>query len=157
MSIYVSDFSLTSGGSGRATRHGLLLRLRRSEAYASVTFETAPVRHVLGVGAGRRHDADCQGTRPVPGQSPVLTRAAFGRVPTGSYSSAGQLSDTWRGPGGSCRVPCGIPTGSCRVFEPRPVYGQYESLMIELCREHHCDFKSFLRMEPQMFETYYNV
>ncbi|KAI8481366.1 hypothetical protein Bbelb_409300 [Branchiostoma belcheri] len=33
----------------------------------------------------------------------------------------------------------------------RPVYGQYESMMIEQCREHHCDFKSFLRMEPQMF------
>ncbi|KAI8486420.1 hypothetical protein Bbelb_359190 [Branchiostoma belcheri] len=44
-------------------------------------------------------------TRPVPGQSPVLTRAACGRVPTGSYSSAGQLSGPWR-------VPGGIPTGS---------------------------------------------
>ncbi|KAI8493054.1 hypothetical protein Bbelb_290580 [Branchiostoma belcheri] len=33
----------------------------------------------------------------------------------------------------------------------RPVYGQYESLMTELCHEHHCDFKSFLRMDPQMF------
>ncbi|KAI8493207.1 hypothetical protein Bbelb_292110 [Branchiostoma belcheri] len=33
----------------------------------------------------------------------------------------------------------------------RPVYGQYESLMTELCHEHHCDFKSILRMEPQMF------
>ncbi|KAI8519484.1 hypothetical protein Bbelb_027410 [Branchiostoma belcheri] len=31
------------------------------------------------------------------------------------------------------------------------VYGQYESMMIELCREHHCDFKFFLRMDPQMF------
>ncbi|KAI8485677.1 Coiled-coil domain-containing protein 71 [Branchiostoma belcheri] len=50
------------------------------------------------------------GTRPVPGQSPVLTRAACGRVPTGSYSSAGQLSVPWR-------VPGGIPTGSSRVFE----------------------------------------
>ncbi|KAI8482815.1 hypothetical protein Bbelb_394770 [Branchiostoma belcheri] len=49
-------------------------------------------------------------TRPVPGQSPVLTRAACGRVPTGSYSSAGQLSGPWR-------VPGGIPTGSSRVFE----------------------------------------
>ncbi|KAI8513966.1 hypothetical protein Bbelb_082900 [Branchiostoma belcheri] len=50
------------------------------------------------------------GTRPVAGQSPVLTRAACGRVPTGSYSSAGQLSGPWR-------VPGGIPTGSSRVFE----------------------------------------
>ncbi|KAI8508388.1 hypothetical protein Bbelb_134870 [Branchiostoma belcheri] len=50
------------------------------------------------------------GTRPVPGQSPVLTRAACGRVPTGSYSLAGQLSGPWR-------VPAGIPTGSSRVFE----------------------------------------
>ncbi|KAI8510922.1 hypothetical protein Bbelb_118380 [Branchiostoma belcheri] len=40
------------------------------------------------------------GTRQVPGQSPVLTRAACGRVPTGSYSSAGQLSGPWRGPEG---------------------------------------------------------
>ncbi|KAI8486449.1 hypothetical protein Bbelb_356840 [Branchiostoma belcheri] len=77
-----------------------------------VTFETAPVRHVLGVDAGRRHDAERAPywTRPVPGQSPVLTRAACGRVPTGSYSSAGQLSGPWR-------VPGGIPTGSSRVFE----------------------------------------
>ncbi|KAI8519418.1 hypothetical protein Bbelb_026750 [Branchiostoma belcheri] len=50
------------------------------------------------------------GTRPVAGQSPVLTRAACGRVLTGSYSSAGQLSGPWR-------VPGGIPTGSSRVFE----------------------------------------
>ncbi|KAI8522054.1 hypothetical protein Bbelb_018080, partial [Branchiostoma belcheri] len=50
------------------------------------------------------------GTRPVPGQSPVLTRAACGRVPTGPYSSAGQLSGPWR-------VPGGIPTGSSLVFE----------------------------------------
>ncbi|KAI8497849.1 hypothetical protein Bbelb_245010 [Branchiostoma belcheri] len=79
---------------------------------AHVTFETAPVRHVLGVDAGRRHDAERAPywTRPVPGQSPVLTRAACGRVPTGSYSSAGQLSGPWW-------VPGGIPTGSSRVFE----------------------------------------
>ncbi|KAI8485966.1 hypothetical protein Bbelb_362870 [Branchiostoma belcheri] len=77
-----------------------------------VTFETAPVRHVFGVDAGRRHDAERAPywTRLVPGQSPVLTRAACGRVPTGSYSSAGQLSGPWR-------VPGGIPTGSSRVFE----------------------------------------
>ncbi|KAI8510730.1 hypothetical protein Bbelb_116460, partial [Branchiostoma belcheri] len=77
-----------------------------------VTFETAPVRHVLGVDAGRRHGAERAPywTRPVPGQSPVLTRAACGWVPTGSYSSAGQLSGPWR-------VPGGIPTGSSRVFE----------------------------------------
>ncbi|KAI8499369.1 hypothetical protein Bbelb_231330 [Branchiostoma belcheri] len=76
-----------------------------------VTFETAPVRHVLGVDADWRHDAEraLYWTRPVPGQSPVLTRAACGRVPTGSYSSAGQLSGPWR-------VPGGIPTGSSRVF-----------------------------------------
>ncbi|KAI8484797.1 hypothetical protein Bbelb_373940 [Branchiostoma belcheri] len=75
-------------------------------------FETAPVRHVLGVDADRRHDAERAPywTRPVPGQSPVLTRAACGRVPTGSYSSVGQLSGPWR-------VPGGIPTGSSRVFE----------------------------------------
>ncbi|KAI8487521.1 hypothetical protein Bbelb_347550 [Branchiostoma belcheri] len=119
--------------------------MRKFQRFVEVTFETAPVRHVLGVDAGRRHDAErapyCQGhnlrlhvgaclcsgrrlslisinfcdqflsgTRPVPGQSPVLTRAACGRVPTGSYSSAGQLSGPWR-------VPGGIPTGSSRVFE----------------------------------------
>ncbi|KAI8517838.1 hypothetical protein Bbelb_038550 [Branchiostoma belcheri] len=69
-----------------------------------VTFETVPVRHVLGVDAGLRHDAEraptfLSGTRPVPDQSPVLTRAACGRVPIGFYSSVGQLSGPWRGPG----------------------------------------------------------
>ncbi|KAI8484923.1 hypothetical protein Bbelb_373300 [Branchiostoma belcheri] len=54
-----------------------------------------------------------KGTRPVPGQSPVLTRAACGRVPTGPYSSAGHLSGPWR-------VPGGIPTGSSLVFEQVP-------------------------------------
>ncbi|KAI8489648.1 hypothetical protein Bbelb_325540 [Branchiostoma belcheri] len=85
---------------------------KRSRPIGRVTFETAPVRHVLGVDAGRRHDAERAPywIRPVPGQSPVLTRAACGRVPTGSYSSAGQLSGPWR-------VPGGIPTGSSRVFE----------------------------------------
>ncbi|KAI8519543.1 hypothetical protein Bbelb_028000 [Branchiostoma belcheri] len=63
-------------------------------------------------------EASYKGTRPVLGQSPVLTRTACGRVPTGSYSSAGQLSGPWRGPGGSWQIPGGIPTGSCRVFEP---------------------------------------
>lgn len=33
----------------------------------------------------------------------------------------------------------------------RPLYGQYETLMVELMREHHGDFTTFLRMEPQMF------
>ncbi|KAI8512882.1 Homeobox protein aristaless-like 4 [Branchiostoma belcheri] len=93
-------------------REQLALRADLTEARVQVTFETAPVRHVLGVDAGQRHDAERAPywTRPVPGQSPVLTRAACGRVPTGSYSSAGQLSGPWR-------VPGGIPTGSSRVFE----------------------------------------
>ena len=33
----------------------------------------------------------------------------------------------------------------------RPEYGQYETLMSELEREHHGDFRSFLRIEPEMF------
>lgn len=33
----------------------------------------------------------------------------------------------------------------------RQLYGQYETLMAELRREHHEDFKAFLRIEPQMF------
>jgi len=33
----------------------------------------------------------------------------------------------------------------------RPAYGQFENLMVELEREHHGDFKGFLRMEPAMF------
>ena len=33
----------------------------------------------------------------------------------------------------------------------RPTLGQFEALMAELEREHHGDFKSFLRVEPQMF------
>ena len=33
----------------------------------------------------------------------------------------------------------------------RPLYGQYETLMAELMREHHGDFKAFLRIEPEMF------
>ncbi|KAI8516751.1 hypothetical protein Bbelb_053320 [Branchiostoma belcheri] len=56
------------------------------------------------------------GTRPVPGQSPVLTRAACGRVPTGSYSSAGQLSGPWRGPEGILARPWWDPV----VFGDRP-------------------------------------
>ncbi|KAI8480618.1 hypothetical protein Bbelb_416300 [Branchiostoma belcheri] len=79
-----------------------------------------PLRHPVGAWlcSGRRLSLIflnfcgrfLSGTRPVPGQSPVLTRAACGRVPTGSYSSAGQLSGPWQ-------VPGGIPTGSSRVFE----------------------------------------
>ena len=33
----------------------------------------------------------------------------------------------------------------------RPRFGQYETLMRELEAEHAADFKSYLRMEPQMF------
>ena len=33
----------------------------------------------------------------------------------------------------------------------RPLYGEYNTLMVELEREHHSDFKKFLRMEPAMF------
>jgi len=33
----------------------------------------------------------------------------------------------------------------------RPLCGQYETLMAELRREHHGDFKAFLHIEPQMF------
>ena len=33
----------------------------------------------------------------------------------------------------------------------RPLYGQYETLMVELEREHKEDFKSFIRIEPAMF------
>ena len=33
----------------------------------------------------------------------------------------------------------------------RPTYGHFENLMVELEREHHGDFKGFLRMEPDMF------
>ena len=33
----------------------------------------------------------------------------------------------------------------------RPAYGQFENLMVELEREHHGDFKGYLRMEPDMF------
>ena len=36
-------------------------------------------------------------------------------------------------------------------LQRRPLYGQYETLMAELEHEHHNDFKSFLRMEPEMF------
>ncbi|KAI8521229.1 hypothetical protein Bbelb_009830 [Branchiostoma belcheri] len=71
-------------------------------AQMTISAETHTVRHLSPIST--------IGTRPVPGQSPVLTRAACGRVPTGSYSSAGQLSGPWR-------VPGGIPTGSSRVFE----------------------------------------
>ncbi|KAI8493838.1 hypothetical protein Bbelb_281850 [Branchiostoma belcheri] len=34
----------------------------------------------------------------------------------------------------------------------RPRYGQYEKLMGELMRGHRVDFKSFLRIEPEMFD-----
>lgn len=33
----------------------------------------------------------------------------------------------------------------------RPLYGDYDTLMVELEREHQADFKKFLRMEPAMF------
>jgi len=33
----------------------------------------------------------------------------------------------------------------------RPIYGQYEQLMNELQRESPADFKSFLRLEPDLF------
>ena len=33
----------------------------------------------------------------------------------------------------------------------RPLYGQYENLMVELVRESRCDFQAFLCMEPHMF------
>ena len=33
----------------------------------------------------------------------------------------------------------------------RSLFGQYETLMLELRLEHHGDFKAFLRMEPQLF------
>lgn len=33
----------------------------------------------------------------------------------------------------------------------RPIYGQYEQLMNELRRESPADFKSFLRVEPDLF------
>ena len=36
-------------------------------------------------------------------------------------------------------------------MQRRPLYGQYETLMAELEREHVGDFRTFLRMEPQMF------
>jgi len=36
-------------------------------------------------------------------------------------------------------------------LQRRPLLGQYETLMSELMREAHGDFKSFLRMEPDMF------
>ena len=32
-----------------------------------------------------------------------------------------------------------------------PAYGHFENVMVELEREHHGDFKGFLRMEPNMF------
>ena len=33
----------------------------------------------------------------------------------------------------------------------RPLYGQYETLMVELERESPADFKAFLRLDPAMY------
>ncbi|WAR11806.1 hypothetical protein MAR_025986 [Mya arenaria] len=37
----------------------------------------------------------------------------------------------------------------------RPLFGQYETLMKELEAEHAADFKTFLRMEPQIWPPHY--
>ena len=42
------------------------------------------------------------------------------------------------------------PTPYCWV-QRRPLLGQYDTLMRELMREAHGDFKRFLRMSPEMF------
>ncbi|KAI8482886.1 hypothetical protein Bbelb_394210 [Branchiostoma belcheri] len=106
-------------GNGQRTRSQVqrYRRLKTKEATNEATNDTSrqesdgtPACRSTPTGTSTSAKCYTGGTRPVPGQSPVLTRAACGRVPTGSYSSAGQLSGPWR-------VPGGIPTGSSRVFE----------------------------------------
>ncbi|KAI8522161.1 scavenger receptor [Branchiostoma belcheri] len=61
-----------------------------------------------------------KGTRPVPGQSPVLTRVGRGRVPTLTCIPAGQLQGPWRGIGAILAAPSSVsvhdrsPSESCQ-------------------------------------------
>ncbi|KAI8480314.1 hypothetical protein Bbelb_419620 [Branchiostoma belcheri] len=88
-------------GDHRRSAGGLEERISSS---AGVTCETGPARHVLGVDAGRRHEAER--TRPVPSQSSVRpVRDAIGcrlalAFRPGSYRVPGGVKGrSWQVPG----------------------------------------------------------